>query len=84
MAIKRPPSAERIAISFCREAARASNRLATFAQAISSTRLTAPIIVKTTSLMLSGTMSSRSDARCSWRSVRLSIDQSSRLAGVVV
>ena len=31
------------------------------AHAISSTRLTAPIIVKTTSLMLSGTMSSRSE-----------------------
>ena len=36
------PMAARTAISFCREAARASNRLATLAQAISRTRPTAP------------------------------------------
>ena len=36
------PSAARIAISFCRTAERASNRLATFAQAINRTRPTAP------------------------------------------
>ena len=36
------PSAMRTAISFCRPTARASSRLATFAQAISSTSATAP------------------------------------------
>jgi hypothetical protein len=36
------PSAARMAISFCREAAFASSKFATFAHAISNTKLTAP------------------------------------------
>ena len=40
------PSAERIEISRCRTEARASSRLATFEQAMSSTSVTAPIIIR--------------------------------------
>ena len=55
------PSAERTAISRCRTVALDSSRFATLAHAISSsTRLTAPIIVMTMSVMSDGIIESRS------------------------
>lgn len=54
------PMAERIASSRCRPAARVSIRFATFAIAMSSTNVTAPIIADVTSLTSPGRKSSRS------------------------
>ena len=53
------PSAARTAISRCRAVARASSRFATFAHAISSTSVTAPIIVNTMRRTSSGMSASR-------------------------
>ena len=50
------PSAARTAISRWRAVARASSRLATFEQAISSTSVAAPIIVRITSFTSSGSI----------------------------
>ena len=46
MRLRFAPSAARIAISFCRAVARASNRLATFTQAINNTKPTTPSRIK--------------------------------------
>ena len=63
---RRPaPSAARIAISFCRVAARAKSRLATFAHAMARTKPTAP------SKMSNGRRTSPTKASCKGVSVAL-------------
>ena len=58
---RRPaPKAARTATSRCRTVARASRRFATFEQAIRSTQITAPSIIRTTSRSLGPANSSRS------------------------